>query len=72
MMSKPTREQILIIDLNPHESDCCMCGAPMIGCRQGIPMFEGEPVAASWGGDWAGYDACLACFNEWELTYGIA
>lgn len=57
---------VVVINLWPHESECSVCGAPLVGCKQGIPMYEGEPVSVAWQGEWAGYDACRDCFDDYN------
>lgn len=53
------------IRLFPRESECIACGVPLIDPKQGIPCYEGDALPNSWTGEWAGFDACPACF-EWQ------
>ena len=57
---------IEVINLSPRESECCVCGRPLLDCKQGIPFYEGEPVPHNWTADWVGCDACVMCFAEYE------
>ena len=59
---------ILVINLSPRDSECCVCGCFLVDCLQGIPFYEGEPVPHGWSGDWVGRDACLKCFAAYEAT----
>lgn len=52
---------ILVIDLAPRETECIACGAHLVGCRRGIPVYEGEALPDSWEGEWGGFDACDPC-----------
>lgn len=54
------------VTLWPHESQCCVCGTDLIGCRKGIAMFEGCAVPHDWKGLWGGRDACDSCFEQHE------
>ena len=60
-------ENLRIIEMWPHESECCVCGKSMVGCKTAIAMYEGCPVPDDWKGDWAGFDACQECFRLHEL-----
>ncbi len=60
--------RVFAVDLNPRESECAVCGVPLVGCRTGIPFFEGEPVPHDWHGDWVGRDACPKCFADYEAA----
>lgn len=59
-MSKP--KPVLFIDLWPRESECVLCDRDLVGCTQGLPMYEGEVVAVDYDGEWAGFDVCEECF----------
>jgi len=59
---------VAIVNLSPRESECGVCGVPLMECRTGIPFFEGEPVPHDWQGDWVGRDACPTCFAAYEAT----
>lgn len=66
-----TSPKLVVITLPrffPIESECIVCGAPLFDCKQGIPMYEGEPVTHDYGGEWAGFDACKACFDGYEAN----
>lgn len=54
---------VLVLELWPHESECCICGKPLVGCRTAIAMYEGCAVPDDWPGDWAGFDACEQCYQ---------
>jgi len=56
---------VLVIDLYPRLVECTLCGA-LARQAYGVPMFEGEVVSADHQGDWAGFDACEACFRSWR------
>lgn len=58
----------LVIELWPTESECVVCGKFMYGCKQGIPMYEGEPVPHDHTGEWGGFDACLDCWLEYTVA----
>lgn len=51
----------LVISLYPRESECIVCGTPLVACKRAIPVFEGEALPDSWTGEWAGFDACDRC-----------
>ena len=55
---------ITVIELWPMVSECCICGRHLVGCHTSIAMYEGVPVPDDWEGDWAGFDACQACFDK--------
>lgn len=57
-------DQITIIELWPRESECCICGKHLIGCKTAIAMYEGHPVPDNWPYEWAGFDACTECFDK--------
>jgi len=63
-MSTPV--QITVMELWPRESNCCLCDVLLYGCKTGIPMYEGLPVPKDWPHEWAGFDACQACFDKYE------
>lgn len=58
--------QIYIVNLWEHESNCCLCGKYLLGCKTGIPMLDGMPVSPEWDGEWAGMDACQQCFEMYN------
>jgi hypothetical protein len=63
---------VLVVNLSPRFSECCVCGVILVDCQHGIPCYEGRPVPPDWKGPWAGRDACLRCFGDYETTFGIA
>lgn len=61
----------LVINLSPRESECAACGKWLVDCRQGIPMYEGEPVPHDWSGEWVGRDACIECFYAYTGAQAV-
>lgn len=61
----------IVIELWPHESECVACGRNLYGCKQGIPMYGGEPVPHDYTGDWAGFDACRECFDAYTAAQAV-
>ncbi len=59
-------KHVIVTDLCPKESECIICGAFLVGCTKGIPMYEGCAVPNDWDGDWVGFDACDKCFDLHE------
>lgn len=57
---------MLVIDLTPRFSNCCICKAELVNCKCGIPMYEGCAVPVEWDGEWGGMDACNNCFNKYS------
>jgi len=41
---------VTVINLNPREDFCCICGVSVIGGNKGIAMYEGSPVPHDWTG----------------------
>ena len=60
---------ILVINLNPHEIECGMCGVTgnqdHPDDRKAVPVFNGEPTTSD--GECDGYKAvCPKCYNRWD------
>jgi hypothetical protein len=62
----PSGAAIQVLNLNPLESDCAICGKHLFDCRLGIPFYESKPVPNNWSGDWVGRDVCGVCFRAHE------
>lgn len=58
---------VLVINMWPHESECFVCGAWLIDCRQGVPCYEDIVLPNDWSGEWFGHDACVGCYNIQQL-----
>lgn len=56
---------ITIINLWPHEDNCCVCDKIVIGPHFGIPMYESEWGRSDYKGEWAGFTACDSCYDKW-------
>lgn len=56
-----------VINLSPRFSDCCVCNAPLVDCRKGVPVYEGDVVPNDWAGEWLGMDACDVCYQTQGL-----
>lgn len=56
----------LVIELWPHEAECCVCGETIFcftcGPNYGLAMYEDEILPADWPGEWGGFPACHSCF----------
>lgn len=51
----------IVIELWP-KGNCFICGVDLLGCRQGVPVYEDVILPNSWEGEWSGADACPECF----------
>lgn len=56
--------KIPVIELWPIESECCLCGKHLVGCKTGIATYEGKPVDDDYAGEWACHDACQECYDK--------
>jgi hypothetical protein len=55
---------VLVIDLSPMITECCICGVEIVNPCHGIAMYEGIPVHDDWRGNWGGFPACKACYDR--------
>ena len=53
---------ITVIRLYPRETECIVCGVGLVDCRSAVPVYEDCVLPDDWAGEWAGFDACDACF----------
>ena len=56
------RADVLVIQLDACETTCGVCGAETTGLRLAVPVYAGQLLPDTWRGEWAGVDACAACF----------
>lgn len=73
-MSEPD-PPILVIRMWPRDTECRLCGVPLVEPRYGVPMYEdlvlpndtshihfGDYIRG-WDGEWGGFDACERCYE---------
>ena len=53
---------IQVIRLNDRVAICCCCGAESPPPHWGIPIYEDVMLPNDWPEEWAGMDACEACW----------
>ncbi len=51
------------VRLDTPSGECQICGEHLPHIGQGVPMHEDLVLPNDWSGEWAGFDACLPCFE---------
>ena len=66
------RRPLWVLRLDAPVAECHGCGAEGPS-RWGIPIWEGFVLPNDWQGEWAGVDACEACWTrQGQLTAPVA
>jgi len=66
-MYKPSGAPILVVNLNPMETECAICGKHLVVPYSGgytLPMYEGKVINPDIQKDWGGFFVHKKCYEE--------
>lgn len=65
VVDSPSKSPVVVIDLWPLETSCCLCGKPLVNPHRCLPIYEGkvEIIYDQWSFfNWV----CEGCYNQYE------